>query len=99
MEMTREIVLNRLKFWTITSRICWILGANDRGIETFKEAKLRAKQNVGYLKTKASQNKNVVLVAHGMHNRFVANYLQKEGWKLAYANGNGYGALRRLIKN
>lgn len=88
-----------LKFWTITSRFCWLLGGNDAGIETFKEAKQRAKQNVGFLEGRALQHKNVVLVAHGLHNRFVAKYLRESGWRLAYSDGSGYGSVKILIKH
>ncbi|MCD4729135.1 MAG: histidine phosphatase family protein [Bacteroidales bacterium] len=78
------------KCWTSGSRILWLLGLNDNNIESFGEAKDRAKNNAAGLAFQASIDGMVILVAHGLHNKYVKKYLRKAGWKLVYDNGNGY---------
>lgn len=78
------------KCWTSGSRILWLLGVNDKNIESFGEAKNRAKNNAAELASRARKDGMVILVAHGLHNKYVKKYLRKAGWKLAYDNGNGY---------
>ena len=87
-----------LKFWTVFSRIGWFMGGNDKGIESFKEAKKRAKQNAGWLAQKSKMKGNVVLVAHGLHNRYVAKYLEKQGWEMVLSNGHDYGSVKILVR-
>jgi len=76
--------------WTTSSRMLWLLGLNDKNIESFREAKDRARTNAATLASRAHKDGMVILVAHGLHNNYVKKYLRKAGWKLVYDNGNGY---------
>lgn len=76
--------------WTTSSRVLWLLGLNDKNIESFREAKDRAGANAVSLASRARKDGMVILVAHGLHNKYVKKYLRKAGWKLVYDNGNGY---------
>jgi len=86
------------KFWTTGSRILWMMGLNDKNIESFRKAKGRAKSNAEILTKKTSQQGMVILVAHGLHNKYVKKYLKKLGWKLAYNSGNDYLSVKVLIR-
>jgi len=86
------------KFWTTGSRILWLMGLNDKNIESFREAKGRAKSNAEILTLKARQDGMVILVAHGLHNKYVKKYLKKLGWKLAHNSGNGYLSVKVMVR-
>lgn len=77
-------------FWNNSSRALWFLGLNDKNIEPFRQAKKRANSNAHSLSTKANNETLVILVAHGLHNRYVKKYLKKAGWKLVYNSGHDY---------
>lgn len=87
-----------LGFWVGTSRILWFAGVNKRNIESFKTAKRRAKGNAVFLASKATENGEVILVAHGLHNKFVMKYLRKTGWVKVRKGGSGYLAINILAK-
>ncbi len=87
-----------LGFWIGTSRILWLMGMNKRDIESFKNAKKRAKDNALFLISQADTHGVVVLVAHGFHNKYVMKYLQHQGWKKVRKDGNGYLAVNVLAK-
>jgi len=76
--------------WATSSRVLWLLGLNNKNIESFSEAKDRAQANAANLASQAQKDGMVILVAHGLHNKYVKKYLRKAGWKLVYNNGNGY---------
>jgi len=82
-----------LGFWLTTSRLLWMVGLNDKGIENFKEAKHRAKENADLLIQQARADNMTIVVAHGLHNRYVMKYLKKRGWKTVRKGGNDYGAV------
>lgn len=85
-----------IRCWVTSSRIFWFLGLNDKNIESFKDAKKRAKSNKVKLDLKANQNGMVILVAHGLHNKYVKKFLRKAGWKLVLNNGNDYLSIKIL---
>lgn len=87
-----------LSFWLITSRGLWILGFNNKGIETFREARQRAKDNAAYLAKQADDHNLVILVAHAFHNKYVAKYLKKSGWAQVKKGGRKYTAVNILAK-
>lgn len=87
-----------LKVWMIGSRALWFLGANDTGIETYREARKRTKDNAAFLAEQAAQSHLVILVAHGVHNRYVAKYLKRAGWEMVKKGGNGYTSASVLAK-
>lgn len=86
------------KWWTTLSRVFWMLGANSKDIETFAEAKERARYNAHFLGGVADEKGLAILVAHGLHNRYVAKYLKKDGWKPIFEEGNNYFSVRILAK-
>lgn len=87
-----------LKYWLVKSRILWFLGMNKKGIESFSKAKKRAKLGVNQLELKAQRDGKVVLVSHGLLNRFLVKYLKKNGWQVARDGGSGYLASWLLVK-
>lgn len=86
-----------LKWRTTSARLFWFLGWNDKGIESFREARDRAKSNASFLVEKSRTNQNVILVAHGLHNRYVLKYLKKRGWEKVFDSGNGYLSVKILV--
>ena len=87
-----------LGFWVGTSRVLWFMGMNKKDIESFRNATKRAKSNARFLGSQADTQGTVVLVAHGLHNRYVMKYLQDQGWKKVRKGGNGYLAINILAK-
>jgi len=87
-----------LKYWLVKSRILWFFGTNKKGIESFSKAKKRAKQGVELLEQKAARDGKVVLVSHGLLNRFLVKYLKKNGWQVARDGGSGYLASWLLVR-
>jgi broad specificity phosphatase PhoE len=79
-----------LKYWTVGARIQWFLGINLEGIESFGEARARAREAARMLDSVSVEKEKVVLVAHGMFNRFVARYLRKHGWTEIREGDDGY---------
>lgn len=77
-----------LGIWQAFSRGSWMLGFNHRGIESHKEAKLRARQAAENLIKVAHDEETAVLVAHGMLNGAISKELEKEGWKLIQKQGH-----------
>lgn len=70
----------RPNIWAVVLRIIWLCGYSN-GCESFADAKLRAKRAAQQLMDLAEKNGSVVLVGHGIFNRFIAKELQKKGWK------------------
>lgn len=65
--------------WLIVFRIMWLFGFNKNG-ESFKSAKIRAKQAAIKLITLAEENQKVLLVGHGLLNRLIAKQLRINNW-------------------
>ncbi|MEJ8757323.1 phosphoglycerate mutase family protein [Pontibacter sp. H259] len=79
-----------IELWLLAARILWFLGFNSRGIETFKEARARARKAAKQLIDEANQETIAVLVAHGLLNFFIRRELKKLGWKQTIKEGSGY---------
>lgn len=77
-----------LGIWQAFSRGSWMLGFNHRGIESHKEAKLRARQAAENLIKVAHDEETAVLVAHGMLNGAITKELERKGWKLIQKQGH-----------
>ncbi|MDX5348364.1 MAG: histidine phosphatase family protein, partial [Hymenobacteraceae bacterium] len=60
-----------INLWLVKARLLWLLGFNSKGIETFKEARKRAKQAAQVLIKEAQQEGVAVLVAHGLLNKYL----------------------------
>ncbi|MGB0522654.1 MAG: histidine phosphatase family protein [Flammeovirgaceae bacterium] len=88
-----------LGFWLVNSRLLWVLGLNDKGIENFKSAKKRARNGANFLATQAARDGKVVLVAHGFLNKYLRKYLAKQGWHTVKNGGQEHLGVSLLIKS
>lgn len=88
-----------LRYWTVTARIGWLLGLQqDNEIESFGEAKDRARKGAQRLDAESRQQDKIVLVAHGFLNRYIKKYLEDEGWEVVRDGGSDYFATTILAK-
>ena len=87
-----------LRYWTITARIEWLLGINEEGIESFEEARDRARAGAIKLAAHTERHDKVVLVAHGFLNRYIKKYLKDLGWEVVRDGGSDYLAATILAK-
>jgi broad specificity phosphatase PhoE len=85
-----------IKLWLVTARILWFMGFNSKNIETFKEAKQRARLCAHTLATDAATHHTTVLVAHGLLNNFIRRELQRMGWRKTLDQGNGFLSVTML---
>lgn len=77
-----ELAQIKLKpvIWSIVLRLLWFLGVSQ-GCESVKEFRKRAILAVNHLESIADEKQNVLLVGHGILNRFIARRLVKTGWE------------------
>ncbi|GGK57247.1 histidine phosphatase family protein [Rufibacter glacialis] len=87
-----------LRWWQVTSRALWLLGLNQKDIESFKQAKVRAAQAAQHLAQEAESNGIAVLVAHGFLNEFIKRALRREGWQVVVEGGRGFVGVTKLEK-
>lgn len=78
------------QFWSITTRLVWILGGNHKGIETFSQAKDRSKRAAFFLDDKAANNGKAILFSHGFLNKYIKRYLKNLGYKALNLDGQKY---------
>jgi broad specificity phosphatase PhoE len=88
-----------IRLWLVAARILWFLGLNNKGIETFKEAKVRARRCAEILQQDAYENTTTVLVAHGLLNNFIRWELKRMGWYQTVKGGSGFVSLNALEKS
>lgn len=90
--------LGRLRFrpktWGTLARIVWYMGLSD-GMESHKEAILRANRMAGKLETYASGGNVVFVTAHGWFNRMLKRSLKKRGWACVKQNGDLHWSFRQ----
>lgn len=79
-----------MKFWSVTTRVVWMMGMNKKGIESFSQAKDRSRRAAFFLNYKAENDGKVLLFAHGFLNKYVKKYLKRQGYKLVNLNGQKY---------
>lgn len=79
--------------WGVYARIFWWFGSS-RGLETRREAELRAERAADKLVI-AAETGNVVLCAHGWFNRMLRPPLRRRGWKCVQDGGDTYWSSRR----
>jgi broad specificity phosphatase PhoE len=87
-----------LRYWSIRARLEWYLGINRDGIESFAEAKERAKRGAIKLDVQSQEHDKIVLVAHGFLNRYIEKYLKEQGWQVVRDGGMNYFATTILVK-
>ncbi len=85
-----------VSFWLLSARILWFMGFNNKGIETFKQARQRARTCASMLVHEAQENHAAILVAHGLLNNFIMRELRRMGWKLNDKGGSGFLAVNIL---
>jgi len=77
------------KLWGGMARLRWLAGWSP-GVESYREAKLRADQAATTLDALSEQRGNVLLAAHGIMNGLIARWLRKNGWKGPFLRGRRY---------
>ncbi|OKL39922.1 histidine phosphatase family protein [Pontibacter flavimaris] len=85
-----------IKLWLLSARVLWFLGFNSRDIETFRQARTRARKAAELLDQDARQNHTTVLVAHGLLNNFILRELRRLGWRTSIKGGNSFLAVHLL---
>ena len=88
-----------ISVWLAGARLLWLMGLNSRGIETYRQARQRARQCAELLAQYAEAEHKTVLVAHGMLNIFIRQCLRKMGWQVIRHDGNGYLSVTELVKS
>ena len=87
-----------IRFWLVTARVLWFLGLNNKGIETFREARHRARRCAKLLAEDAAERGTTVLVAHGLLNNFIRWELKRMGWHVSINGGTSFLAVHVLVK-
>jgi len=87
-----------IRVWLAGARLLWLLGLNSKGIENYRQARARAQQCAQKLAQYAAVEQKTVLIAHGMLNIFIRQYLRKMGWQVVRQNGHGYLSVTELVK-
>ena len=78
------------KFWSVTSRVIWILGFNHKGIESFSEARARSREAAIFLDQNTQKYAKTILFSHGFLNRYIKKELKKSGYKVIDMDGQKY---------
>ncbi len=87
----------RPKTWGTFARISWYMGWSD-GMESHKEAQVRAKRMVKTLEQHIHHHKFIFVTAHGWFNRMLKRELKKNGWSCVSQNGDLHWSHRRYIR-
>jgi hypothetical protein len=87
-----------IKKWTAIARLKWMLGGKSNGIESFSDAKARARKAANILADASKNDSKVLLTSHGMLNRYIKKNLKKMGWKVVTDTGNDYLGTTILVK-
>ncbi|MPS93264.1 histidine phosphatase family protein [Comamonas sp.] len=74
--------------WAFALRLAWLCGLSE-GVESFRQARLRADTASQRLRSLAGQGP-VLLLGHGFMNRLIAQQLTSAGWTRVEDRGNGY---------
>jgi broad specificity phosphatase PhoE len=87
----------RPRSWGVLARIAWWMGRHD-GMESRREAEVRAEAAVATLTAQALRGQNVILCAHGWFNRMMRPVLKRQGWREMEDQGDRYWSFRRYEK-
>lgn len=87
-----------IKFWLYGARLLWLLGLNSKGLETFGQARKRARKAAQKLAQQAENDDKVALVAHGFLNFFVRRALRNMGWRVVRSDGGGFLGVTELMR-
>lgn len=69
----------RYNTWVLLGRVLWVMGYS-KGVESYGEAKLRAKQAADTLVGYVTVFQRIVLVGHGYFNMLIGLELRARGW-------------------
>jgi len=75
--------------WSIIFRVLWFTGYSNMS-ENFTDARKRIKLSADKLTDLASKHTSIILVGHGLMNRFIGLELKKRGWRKKHRCGRGY---------
>lgn len=87
----------RPKSWGTTARIVWALGYSD-GMESAREARIRANDVAASLEARASGGRIVYVSGHGWFNRMIKGSLMARGWKCRSQNGDLHWSRRQMVR-
>jgi len=82
--------------WLFISRLLWFVGFSGK-VESFKQAKERAKISAAELLVLANTHGKVAFFGHGMLNKYIAKELQQQGWG-GVSKGKKYWSIIKLTK-
>ncbi len=83
--------------WSVIFRILWFVGYSNKN-ENFADAKKRIKLSVEKLLNAAETNSDILLVGHGLMNKFIGMELKRTGWKRTGNKGRGYWSYSEYSK-
>lgn len=76
-----------INYWRAMGTLRWLLGLEDAGPETFRQARHRTREAAAFLDAKAKDEKKVLLIGHGFFNILLKRYLKQNGWKVIHNGG------------
>ena len=85
------------EIWSTIFRILWFTGYSNKS-ENFADAKKRIKESAEKLEDLSIKHSEIVLVGHGLMNRFIGMELKKQGWKKKRNGGKGYWSYFEFTK-
>ncbi|HLZ82884.1 MAG TPA: histidine phosphatase family protein [Caulobacteraceae bacterium] len=84
------------RWWGVLSRFCWWAFNYHDGLESMVEAQVRARRAAEDLVSRASDGREVVLIAHGFFNWMIGQALAARGWRKTLDQRFGYWTARRF---
>ncbi|MEN8154854.1 MAG: histidine phosphatase family protein [Acidobacteriota bacterium] len=78
-ESKRKLPKFSPEIWATIFRILWFFGVSGN-VENLREAKERIKKASEKILSVAEDNNKIVVVGHGLINRFIAGELKSNGW-------------------
>jgi len=82
----------------VLARMSWWLNWSDY-TEAIADTRRRASKVTERLCRLAREHQSVLVVGHGMCNRFVAGRLRREGWSGPWMLPRGYWSVARFVQN
>lgn len=84
------------KAWGVIARFWWWCFDHHEGLETRRQAEVRAEEAAARLVEMAAGGHDVVVLAHGFFNFMIGRALRRRGWRLAASEGYRYWSARRF---
>jgi broad specificity phosphatase PhoE len=80
------------------ARVAWWLNWN-KSVETVADARARARHATHRLSELAREHGSVLVIGHGMFNRFIAKCLRENGWSGPRTLPHAHWSIARFIQN